>query len=92
MEDFLTGVNTTALEAEELLCAIVVPVPRARREASYRRVARTVVDIALVSAAVSLTADAGTITDVRIALVPWRRFRFAYWRREGSCRQIPGRH
>ena len=68
MEDFLTGVNRTALGAEELLCAIVVPVPRARREASYRRVARTVVDIALVSAAVSLTADAGTITEARIAL------------------------
>ena len=62
MEEFLTGVNTTDLEAEELLCAIVVPVPQARREASFRRVARTVVDIALVSAAVSLTADAGTIT------------------------------
>ena len=68
MEDFLTGVNTTDLGAEELLCTIVVPVPQARREASYRRVARTVVDIALVSAAVSLTADAGTVTDARIAL------------------------
>lgn len=68
MEEFLTGVNRTDLEAEELLCAIVVPVPQARREASFRRVARTVVDIALVSAAVSLTADAGTITGARIAL------------------------
>ena len=68
MEDFLTGVNRTALGAEELLSAIVVPVPQARREACYRRVARTVVDIALVSAAVSLTADAGTITGARIAL------------------------
>ena len=68
MEDFLTGVNRTALREEELLRAIVVPVPQARREASYRRVARTVVDIALVSAAVSLTADAGIVTDTRIAL------------------------
>ena len=68
MEDFLTGVNRTDLGAEELLCAIVVPIPQARREASYRRVARTVVDIALVSAAVSLTTDGGTVTDARIAL------------------------
>ena len=68
MEEFLTGVNRTDLGPEELLCAIVVPVPQARREASYRRVARTVVDIALVSAAVSLTADAGAVTDARIAL------------------------
>ncbi len=68
MEDFLTGVNRTDLGAEELLCAIVVPVPQTKREASYRRVARTVVDIALVSAAVSLTTDGSTITDARIAL------------------------
>ena len=68
MENFLTGVNRTALDGQELLRAIVVPVPQARREASYRRVARTVVDIALVSAAASLTADAGTIKDARIAL------------------------
>ncbi len=68
MEDFLTGVNRTDLGEEELLCAIVVPVPQGEREASYRRVARTVVDIALVSAAVSLTADGGAITDARIAL------------------------
>ncbi len=68
METFLAGVNTTNLEAEELLCAIVVPTPSARREASYRRVARTVVDIALVSAAVSLTVDAGSVTRARIAL------------------------
>ena len=68
MESFFTGVNRTVLSGEELLCSIVVPVPEERREASYRRVARTVVDIALVSAAVSVTEADGVISDVRIAL------------------------
>ena len=68
MEDFFTGVNQTALRGEELLHAIVVPVPEERREASYRRVARTVVDIALVSAAVSVTETDGRVSGTRIAL------------------------
>ena len=68
MERFFTGVNRTVLEGEELLHAIVVPVPGDRREASYRRVARTVVDIALVSAAVSVTESEGRVSDARVAL------------------------
>ena len=68
MENFFTGVNRTDLRGEELLYCIVVPVPEERREASYKRVARTVVDIALVSAAVSLTETDGRISDTRIAL------------------------
>ena len=77
MEDFFTGVNRTDLRGEELLYCIVVPVPEERREASYKRVARTVVDIALVSAAVSVTETDGRVSDTRIALgsvapVPFR--------------------
>lgn len=68
MEQFFTGVNRTVLQGEELLYRIVVPVPADRREASYRRVARTVVDIALVSAAVSVTETGGTVSDARVAL------------------------
>ena len=68
MEDFFTGVNRTDLRGEELLYRIVVPVPEERREASYRRVARTVVDIALVSAAVSVTETDGRVSDTRVAL------------------------
>ena len=68
MEDFFLGVNKTALRNEELLAEITVPVPASRREACYTRVARTVVDIALVSAAVSVTADDGVISDARVAL------------------------
>ena len=68
MENFFTGVNRTALQGDELLYRIVVPIPEDRREASYKRVARTVVDIALVSAAVSVTETGGRVSDARIAL------------------------
>ena len=68
MEKFFAGVNRTILQGEELLYRIVVPVPEDRREASYKRVARTVVDIALVSAAVSVTETGGRVSDARIAL------------------------
>ena len=68
MESFFTGVNRTVLEGEELLYEIIVPVPEERREASYKRVARTVVDIALVSAAVSVTEVEGRIFDTRVSL------------------------
>ena len=68
MEDFFTGVNRTVLRGEELLYRINVPVPDERREASYKRVARTVVDIALVSAAVSVTESEGRISDTRVSL------------------------
>ena len=70
MENFFTGVNKTVLRDEELLYEIIVPVPdeRQRREASYKRVARTVVDIALVSAAVSVTESEGEVCGTRISL------------------------
>ncbi len=69
MERFFQGVNKTALKDDEILVEIKVPLPSSRREASYRRVARTVVDIALVSSSVSLTADdGGALTDARIVL------------------------
>ena len=68
LEDFFRGVNETALEDDEMLTAVTVPIPSQRREASYRRVARTVVDIALVGSAVALTADGGDITEARVVL------------------------
>ncbi len=68
MQDFFCGVNRTVLKDEELLYQITVPVPDERRAASYKRVARTVVDIALVSSAVCVTVAGGTISDARVAL------------------------
>lgn len=69
MEDFFTGVNATALEDGELLAEIAIPLPDGRIDASYRRIDRTVVDIALVNASASVTVNgSNTITDTRIAL------------------------
>ncbi len=69
MEDFFQGVNQTAMRDEELLIEIRVPVPPLRREASHKRVTRTVLDIALASAAACLTTDEhGAITDARVSL------------------------
>ena len=68
MENFFQGVNETILKDEELLVEIRVPVPDHPREACYKRVARTFVDIALISSAVSISSDNGVVTDSRISL------------------------
>ena len=68
MENFFQGVNETILKDEELLVEIRVPVPDHPREACYKRVARTFVDIALISSAVSISSDNGVVTDARISL------------------------
>ncbi len=57
LEEFHQGVNQTALAQGELLKEISVPNASARIAASYNRVARTVVDIALVSSGVCLRLD-----------------------------------
>ena len=68
--EFFEGVNRTALRNGELLREIVIPgVPEIRSAASYRRIDRTVVDIALVNAGVWIAADdAASIVAARIAL------------------------
>ena len=68
MENFFQCVNETILKDEELLVEIRVPVPDHPREACYKRVARTFVDIALISSAVSISSDNGVVTDARISL------------------------
>ena len=69
LEDFFEGVNATALDEGELLQEIVIPLPAGRIDATYRRIDRTVVDIALVNAAASVTVDAANrVTQTRIAL------------------------
>ena len=61
--DFFKGVNRTDLEPAELLQEIVIPLPDAgTKQGAYRRVDRTVVDIALVAGAAALTASEGIIT------------------------------
>ena len=70
MFDFFEGVNETALRGGELLTEIVIPLPTAGRiAASYKRIDRTVVDIALVNASTALTVDdAGSVVHAVVAL------------------------
>ena len=70
MEDFFEGVNHTVVANGDLLSEIVIPLPADQRvEASYRRIDRTVVDIALVNASTAVWADAQSdIVKTRIAL------------------------
>ena len=84
MENFFQGVNETILKDEELLVEIRVPVPDHPREACYKRVARTFVDIALISSAVSISSDNGVVTDARISLGSVARSRAAEQKLIGS--------
>ena len=68
MENFFQGVNETILKDDELLVEIRVPVSEHPKEACYKRVARTFVDIALISSAVSISSNNGVVTDARISL------------------------
>ena len=70
MIDFFEGVNRTALRNGEVLSEIRIPVPDGRGiAASYRRVDRTVVDIALVNASACLTVfESGRVEACAIAL------------------------
>ena len=70
LDRFATAPGRTVLEPPELLTNVFVPLPDIPRASAYHRVARTVVDIALVGAAASveLEPDGRTIGAVRIAL------------------------
>ena len=70
MEDFFLGVNKTSLSGGELLEEIRIPLnPDRKVVASYRRIDRTVVDIALVNASSCISVDSdGVINGCGIAL------------------------
>lgn len=70
MFDFFQGVNKTALNGAEILEEVTIPLPSdGEVHVSYRRIDRTVVDIALVngSAAVTVESD-GVISKVGFGL------------------------
>ncbi len=68
MDAFFRHVNQTALEENELLTEIKVPIPPAETVSSFLKVGRTVIDIAIVNMSARMTMDAkGVLTDVRIA-------------------------
>ena len=64
MVDFFQGVNKTDLAQDELLQEVIIPLPSdGEIQGSYRRIDRTVVDIALVSGSAAVSVDrTGTIT------------------------------
>ncbi len=67
--DFHIGVNETALADNEIVIEFIVPHVSEQLAASYNRIARTVVDIALVSSAVCLRMDdTRTIRDAGVVL------------------------
>ena len=69
LEEFHTGVNQTVLTDDEMVTEFLVPHVNEKLAASYNRIARTVVDIALVSSAVCLRLDdARTVQYAGIAL------------------------
>jgi carbon-monoxide dehydrogenase medium subunit len=69
LEQFVTGVGQNDLAGDEMLTHIAIDNGDARSACTYRRVARTAVDIALVSAATYFGADeSGKITTARISL------------------------
>jgi carbon-monoxide dehydrogenase medium subunit len=69
MDEFFRGLNQTVLSENELLAEIKVHESPSDTASSFLKVGRTIVDIALVNAAVRITMDEkGTFSDVRIAI------------------------
>jgi carbon-monoxide dehydrogenase medium subunit len=70
IEQFLVGPGRTALAHGELLVAVRLPVPAPRTASAYQRlIPRSEMDIAVASAAVSLTLDdSGVCRDARVAI------------------------
>lgn len=69
LEQLMRGPGQTCLQHSEMVTEICIPLPSKTRASSYRRIDRTVVDIALVSAAGAITLDdSGVVDSVKIAL------------------------
>ena len=70
LEDFFKGVNKTALQVDEMVLEITIPIsPEIKKAASYKRVDRTTVDIALVNAASCISIEkSGIVLKARISI------------------------
>jgi carbon-monoxide dehydrogenase medium subunit len=66
--DYYKGAFTTALEGNEVLRAIRIPMPPAGHGSAYQKMKRKVGDYATAAAAVVLIMDGGRCRDARIAL------------------------
>lgn len=68
MDEFFLNLNQTALQENELLAEIKVPIPPAETASCFLKIGRTVIDIAIVNMSARMTMDGkGILTDVRIA-------------------------
>ncbi len=63
LEQLMLSPGKTSLQHSELVTEICIPLPAQARASSYRRIDRTVVDIALVSAAGAITLDSNDMVD-----------------------------
>ena len=69
LEQLMLNPGKTSLQHSELVTEICISLPAQARASSYRRIDRTVVDIALVSAAGAITLDSNDMVDeVTIAM------------------------
>lgn len=70
VEDFVTGVGTNALAADEFLVGLKLPAPGPRTADAYLRfIPRTEMDIAVAGCGVSVTLDeSGTCTAARVGI------------------------
>jgi len=78
IEELYTGPGETAVDPDEALTHITIPVEAVQRQTAYRKLNLWQGDFAIASAAVSVRLDAaGSCTDARVCLgavapVPWR--------------------
>jgi carbon-monoxide dehydrogenase medium subunit len=68
LDAFFTFVRETVLKPEEFLKEVRIPFQLDNTAASFQKIGRTKVDIALVNAACRMTIQGGVITDSRIVL------------------------
>lgn len=67
-DDFFTGLFESALEADEILVEIRIPVPQAGSGGAYEKFERKVGDYAISAAGVQLTMNGNTCTAARVGL------------------------
>ncbi len=68
LEEFFTFVRETVLKPGEFLKEVRIPIQPMKTAASFQKIGRTKVDIALVNVACRITVDNGLIKDSRIVL------------------------
>jgi aerobic carbon-monoxide dehydrogenase medium subunit len=68
VDEFLQGPFTTALEPNEIVTEVRVPVPRGRASGAYEKLERKIGDFATAGVAVHLTFANGTVDTAGIAL------------------------